>query len=54
MSDGNPAHASRGLADTLIVCGAETGAPPEPRRLALLREALPGAPLIVGSGVTAE
>jgi membrane complex biogenesis BtpA family protein len=43
----------RGLADALIVTGAETGAAADPARLAMLREAV-DAPLIVGSGLTAE
>lgn len=44
----------RGLADALIVTGAETGAAADPSRLKSLRELLPDAPLIAGSGVTAE
>lgn len=44
----------RGLADALIVSGSETGAVTDPARCALLRNALPGVPLLVGSGVTAE
>jgi membrane complex biogenesis BtpA family protein len=43
----------RGLADAIIVTGAETGAAADPSRLALLRGAL-DAPLILGSGLTAE
>lgn len=43
----------RGLADALIVTGAETGAAADPARIDLLRGAV-DAPLIVGSGVTAE
>jgi membrane complex biogenesis BtpA family protein len=43
----------RGLADALIVTGAETGAAADPARLATLREAV-DAPLLVGSGLTAE
>lgn len=42
----------RGLADALIVSGRETGAAADPARLAALREAVPDAPLIVGSGLT--
>jgi uncharacterized protein len=42
----------RGLADALIVTGAETGAAADPSRLELLRGAL-DAPLLVGSGVNA-
>jgi membrane complex biogenesis BtpA family protein len=44
----------RGLADALIVSGSETGASADPARLALLREAVPDAPLLVGSGLTVE
>ncbi len=43
----------RGLADALIVSGAETGAAADPSRLQLLREAV-DAPLLVGSGLAAE
>lgn len=43
----------RGLADALIVTGAATGAAAHPARLASVR-ALVDAPLIIGSGVTAE
>jgi hypothetical protein len=43
----------RGLADALIVTGAETGSAPDAARLALLRKAV-DAPLIVGSGLTAD
>jgi membrane complex biogenesis BtpA family protein len=41
----------RGLADALIVTGAETGAAADPSRLEALHEAL-DAPLIVGSGLS--
>jgi len=41
----------RGLADALIVTGAETGASADPARLRALREAV-DAPLLVGSGLT--
>jgi len=44
----------RGLADALIVTGPETGAPPEPDRLDTVREAVPDAPVWLGSGVRAE
>ncbi len=44
----------RGLADAVIVTGAETGAAADPSRLRLLREAIPDAPLLIGSGLTAE
>ncbi|HEY2093155.1 MAG TPA: BtpA/SgcQ family protein [Thermoanaerobaculia bacterium] len=42
----------RGLADAVIVSGSETGAPCDPKRLALLRNAI-DAPLLIGSGLTA-
>ena len=44
----------RGLADAIIVTGAATGSPADPARLTALREVLPDAPLILGSGLTAE
>ena len=43
----------RGLADAVIVTGSETGAAADPSMLATLRAAI-DAPLIVGSGITAE
>ncbi len=43
----------RGLADAIIVTGNETGAAADPSRLRELR-ALVDAPLLVGSGLTAE
>jgi membrane complex biogenesis BtpA family protein len=43
----------RGLADALIVTGAETGAAADPAIVTQLRE-LVDAPLIVGSGLSAE
>jgi membrane complex biogenesis BtpA family protein len=43
----------RGLADALIVTGAETGAAADPSRLHSLREQV-DAPLLLGSGLTAE
>ena len=43
----------RGLADALIVTGAETGAAADPKMIEVLREAV-DAPLIVGSGLTAD
>lgn len=43
----------RGLADALIVTGAETGAAADPSRLRSLREQV-DAPLLLGSGLTAE
>ncbi len=44
----------RGQADGLIVSGAATGAAADPALLALVRDALPDCPLVVGSGVTAD
>jgi membrane complex biogenesis BtpA family protein len=44
----------RGLADAIIVTGAATGAAADPSRLRMLREAISDAPLVVGSGLTAE
>lgn len=41
----------RGLADALIVSGAATGAPADPDELAAARDAVPDAPLLVGSGL---
>lgn len=43
----------RGLADALIVTGAETGGAADPERLHALRAALPDTPLLLGSGLTA-
>lgn len=53
----DPAQAARdawhrGLADALIVSGAETGAAADPGRLEALRAAVPEAPLWIGSGIT--
>jgi uncharacterized protein len=45
---------ARGLADILVVSGAGTGRPVDRERLARVREAVPGVPLWVGSGVTAD
>jgi hypothetical protein len=42
----------RGLADALIVSGAETGAEPDRDRFARVREALSDAPILIGSGLT--
>lgn len=42
----------RGLADAIIVTGAETGAAADPDRLRTLRDAV-DAPLLLGSGLTA-
>lgn len=43
----------RGLADAIIVTGAETGAAADPARLRTLRDAI-DAPLLLGSGLTAQ
>lgn len=42
----------RGLADALIVTGPATGIEPDVGRIRLVREAVPGAPVWLGSGVT--
>ncbi len=44
----------RGLADALIVTGAETGAAADPARLRTLREGIADAPLLLGSGLSAS
>jgi membrane complex biogenesis BtpA family protein len=44
----------RGGADALIVTGPETGAAADADRIARVREAVPEAPVLAGSGVTAE
>jgi membrane complex biogenesis BtpA family protein len=48
----------RGLADALIVTGAETGAAADPARLRMLRngmgDGMDDAPLLLGSGLTAS
>lgn len=41
----------RGLADAIIVTGAETGAAADPSRLRAVRDALPDAPILLGSGL---
>jgi membrane complex biogenesis BtpA family protein len=43
---------ARGGADGLVVSGSSTGASADPSDLAVVREAAPGAPLLVGSGAT--
>ena len=43
----------RGLADAIIVTGAETGVAPDASRLDMLRVAV-DAPLIIGSGMNAS
>jgi predicted TIM-barrel enzyme len=44
----------RGGASALVVSGTGTGAPTDPERVAALRRAVPGTPVVVGSGTTAE
>lgn len=44
----------RGLADALIVSGAETGAPADASRLRALRAVLEDTPFLLGSGLTEE
>jgi len=43
----------RGLADGIIVSGTETGAEPDRAGFTALRAALPDAPILIGSGLTA-
>jgi predicted TIM-barrel enzyme len=43
----------RGLADALIISGAETGMPADAQRLARTRAAV-DAPILIGSGLSAE
>jgi hypothetical protein len=42
----------RGLADAIIISGAETGAEPDRGSFARVREALRDSPILVGSGLT--
>jgi membrane complex biogenesis BtpA family protein len=44
----------RGGAHALVVSGTGTGAPTDPARVRSLRVAVPEAPLVIGSGTTAE
>jgi membrane complex biogenesis BtpA family protein len=44
----------RGLADAIVVSGAETGSPPDADRLRVVRGAIGDAPILIGSGLTAE
>lgn len=44
----------RGLADALIVSGVGTGKAPDASRVTAVRNALPRAPIYLGSGVTVE
>lgn len=46
--------ARRGLADALIVSGPRTGQPCDPADLRAVRAAVPEAPLLIGSGITAD
>ncbi|HLJ57144.1 MAG TPA: BtpA/SgcQ family protein [Chthonomonadaceae bacterium] len=41
----------RGLADALIVTGSSTGAPTRPEDVAAVKAAVPGTPVLVGSGL---
>jgi membrane complex biogenesis BtpA family protein len=43
----------RGFADGIIISGAETGAEADRGRFAAVREELPDAPILIGSGLTA-
>jgi membrane complex biogenesis BtpA family protein len=43
----------RGLADGVIVSGIATGAGTDPSEVALVREAMPDGPILIGSGATA-
>lgn len=42
----------RGLADALVVSGSGTGKPTDLSRVAAVRAAVPGAPVLIGSGAT--
>ncbi len=44
----------RGKADALVLSGPATGAPADPLAFRAVRERLPLAPLLVGSGISAE
>ncbi|MCA9751002.1 MAG: phosphorybosylanthranilate isomerase, partial [Gemmatimonadetes bacterium] len=44
----------RGAADALILSGAATGAEADPAEFARVKDAVPAAPLLVGSGASAE
>jgi uncharacterized protein len=44
----------RGSADALLVTGSETGSAPDADRLRRVQKAVPGCPVLVASGVTAE
>tara|TARA_B110000438_G_C15819252_1_gene653524 strand:+ start:433 stop:1191 length:759 start_codon:yes stop_codon:yes gene_type:complete len=45
---------NRGLADALIISGSGTGTPAKSVELECIKQAVPQAPLIVGSGINAE
>jgi hypothetical protein len=53
VHEARDAHA-RGRADALILSGAATGQAADPSEFALVKEALPDVPLIVGSGIDAS
>lgn len=44
----------RAKADGIVVSGSGTGAPTDPGRIAAVQAAVPGVPVLVGSGATAE
>jgi membrane complex biogenesis BtpA family protein len=44
----------RGRADVLIVSGSATGTPTDPSDITTVREAVPNAPIWIGSGLTAD
>ncbi len=46
--------ASRGLADAVIVSGDETGTPPREAEIRVVKDAVPGCPVVVGSGVAED
>lgn len=46
--------AARGLADVLVVSGSGTGRPTDPQALQRTRQAAPGVPVWVGSGLTPQ
>jgi membrane complex biogenesis BtpA family protein len=46
--------AERGMADALIVTGEESGDPPRREDILAVRDAVPGVPVLVGSGMREE
>ena len=44
----------RGLADALVISGTGTGKPVDPEDLRVVQQALPGTPLLIGSGLHAS